>query len=260
MLRNILRLGCLLSLAPALLARPSSAVETLGSQDVLVVEFTLTPPYECGGGVPCTPDVLNFSSGQVLVRQTISERRARLYVDDVLLGSWIGPGSNPTPVFVGPGLDGLWKDAASPYTLSKPTPIDFAPILAGSTNARIELRLGSGRQEYMDGFPRLSVLLRMATGATSTVGIVNGPVVTSVQILPDPERFSVVDSTAADPDAVPGDGLCATALGECTLPAAVEEANAFPSTDTISVPAGTFPGGLTVSGSVSIEGAGKASR
>ncbi len=258
MLRNILRLGCLLSLAPALLARPSSAVETLGSQDVLVVEFTLTPPYECGGGVPCTPDVLNFSSGQVLVRQTISERRARLYVDDVLLGSWIGPGSNPTPVFVGPGLDGLWKDAASPYTLSKPTPIDFAPILAGSTNARIELRLGTGRQEYMDGFPRLSVLLRMATDMDSTVGIVNGPVVTSVQIVPDPERFSVVDSTAADPDDVPGDGVCATALAECTLPAAVEEANAFPGPNTVTVPAGSYPGGLTLSGSVSIEGAGSA--
>jgi CSLREA domain-containing protein len=43
-----------------------------------------------------------------------------------------------------------------------------------------------------------------------------------------------VDSTADDSDASPGDGACVTALGECTLRAAIEEANALLGTDTIA--------------------------
>lgn len=43
----------------------------------------------------------------------------------------------------------------------------------------------------------------------------------------------MVESTADDVDAIPGDGLCATATGECTLRAAVQEANALPGADVI---------------------------
>src|SRR5512139_933240 len=49
-----------------------------------------------------------------------------------------------------------------------------------------------------------------------------------------------VDSTADDVDAAPGDGLCATAGGACTLRAAIQEANAKAGDDTIDVPAGTY--------------------
>jgi CSLREA domain-containing protein len=49
-----------------------------------------------------------------------------------------------------------------------------------------------------------------------------------------------VDSAADAVDALPGDGLCQTAAGACTLRAAVQEANAFPGADTITVPAGVF--------------------
>src|SRR6266700_5285954 len=52
-----------------------------------------------------------------------------------------------------------------------------------------------------------------------------------------------VTSTTDAPDASPGDGICADAAGQCTLRAAVQEADAQPSgsTITILVPAGTFP-------------------
>src|ERR1700682_1707889 len=53
----------------------------------------------------------------------------------------------------------------------------------------------------------------------------------------------------ANTDAVdvnPGDGVCATALGKCTLRAAVQEANATLGADTIVLPAGTFK--LTIVG------------
>ena len=50
-----------------------------------------------------------------------------------------------------------------------------------------------------------------------------------------------VDSTADEDDANPGDGLCATASGACTLRAAVEEANDPAVTpDTIILPAGLY--------------------
>jgi len=49
-----------------------------------------------------------------------------------------------------------------------------------------------------------------------------------------------VDSTADAVDASPGDGACATRAGQCTLRAAVQETNARPGADSISVPAGTY--------------------
>ena len=48
-----------------------------------------------------------------------------------------------------------------------------------------------------------------------------------------------VDSTSDFPDASPGDGVCASAGGPCTLRAAVMEGNALGGTHTINLPAGT---------------------
>lgn len=49
-----------------------------------------------------------------------------------------------------------------------------------------------------------------------------------------------VDSSADSVDAVPGDGVCATGGGVCTLRAAIMEANALAGDDRIDVPAGVF--------------------
>src|SRR6266508_2495296 len=82
----------------------------------------------------------------------------------------------------------------------------------------------------------------------------------------------VVDSNADAEDAQPGDGLCETARGECTLRAAVQETNRLEGTDTISIPAGTFTlsiagtgedvaatGDLDITDSLTISGAGMGS-
>ena len=47
-------------------------------------------------------------------------------------------------------------------------------------------------------------------------------------------------------DANPSDGLCADITGDCTLRAAVQEANALEGADTISIPAGVYT--LTIEG------------
>lgn len=81
-----------------------------------------------------------------------------------------------------------------------------------------------------------------------------------------------VDSTLDAVDATPGDGACRTLDGVCTLRAAVQEANALPGPDTISLPSGVYTlalpgadeeaalsGDLDITDDVTITGAGAAS-
>jgi CSLREA domain-containing protein len=55
-----------------------------------------------------------------------------------------------------------------------------------------------------------------------------------------------VNSTADAVDASPGDGSCNAGGGQCTLRAAIQETNALPGADTITLPAGDYV--LTVAG------------
>ena len=71
-----------------------------------------------------------------------------------------------------------------------------------------------------------------------------------------------VNSTADAHDAMPGDGTCATATGDCTLRAAIEEANALPGPDSVSIPAGTCAlslGRITISDDLTLDGSGATS-
>ena len=80
-----------------------------------------------------------------------------------------------------------------------------------------------------------------------------------------PETLTV-NTTADAHDAHPGDGICADAAGQCTLRAALEEADASPSGSRvrITVPAGTYDlslgsltlGSATVPLSITVAGAG----
>ncbi len=80
-----------------------------------------------------------------------------------------------------------------------------------------------------------------------------------------------VNSTADATDAAPGNGVCATSAGTCTLRAAVQEANAVAGADTITLPAGEFAitipglnqndittGDLDITGDLTINGVGQA--
>lgn len=84
-----------------------------------------------------------------------------------------------------------------------------------------------------------------------------------------PAAGFTVNTTEDAVDAVPMDGLCATASGSCSLRAAIMEANALPGLDTIDVPAGTYlltlagpdeddglTGDLDINDDVTIRGAG----
>src|SRR5437773_2533935 len=78
---------------------------------------------------------------------------------------------------------------------------------------------------------------------------------------PSPTPYGVefsVDSMADEPDANPGDGSCETASAQCTLRAAVGEANALPGPDTVRVPAGTYAAGFDITDNLTISGASAA--
>ena len=70
-----------------------------------------------------------------------------------------------------------------------------------------------------------------------------------------------VNSTAEGHDNNPGNGVCATAGGSCTLRAAIEETNALVGMDTINVPAGTYTvtDRLEIEDSLFLTGAGATS-
>jgi CSLREA domain-containing protein len=84
--------------------------------------------------------------------------------------------------------------------------------------------------------------------------VVGAALFLGVRIPQNPAHASIFTTftvnTAADAiDANPGNGTCATAAGNCTLRAAVQEANATAGEDwqTIDLPAGTYT--LTITGS-----------
>src|SRR5689334_17674897 len=64
---------------------------------------------------------------------------------------------------------------------------------------------------------------------------------------PSPLTFTV-NSTADTPDAHPGDGVCRTAAGVCTLRAAIQESNLAGTKDTISFGIGTSAKTIVLTG------------
>jgi len=111
------------------------------------------------------------------------------------------------------------------------------------------LRRGSARS-LQSGHPPLRPRIVNPVPADAFVAACSRPVAGSV--------FTVNSTTDAD-DANPGDGLCATSAGECTLRAAVTEANALPGQDEVDLPSGTFPlalGQLSISDDLMLRGAG----
>lgn len=112
-------------------------------------------------------------------------------------------------------------------------------------------QIGKVRGVAMDvvGFRR-RVAVASAVVALAVTGVACEPT-------PPPEVTQLtVTSTGGGGDAVPGDGVCETVVGggECTLPAAVDEANALGAA-AIALPAGVYDTpDLSITGDVSITG------
>jgi len=77
-------------------------------------------------------------------------------------------------------------------------------------------------------------------GSTYRARYVPGLLVAAALAAPACAATFVVDSAIDAVDEGPGDGICRTAAGACTLRAAVQEANALAGPDAIEVPAGLY--------------------
>jgi len=67
-----------------------------------------------------------------------------------------------------------------------------------------------------------------------------GAVEVGAPVTPPAGTTFTVDDTGTAPDAHPGDGVCATSTGACTLVAAIQEANASPGPDVVQLAAATY--------------------
>jgi hypothetical protein len=122
-------------------------------------------------------------------------------------------------------------------------------------------RVGLGPRAFRDG---KSLLLMAFALAIAVLAVTAEPAT--------PAATFTVNSTGLKADAIPGNGVCATRDGVCTLRAAIHETNSLAGADTIQLPAGTYPisrpatepndirtGDLDVLGDLTINGAGRTS-
>lgn len=102
----------------------------------------------------------------------------------------------------------------------------------------------------------------LASGCRITAVVLTATVALALAAAPASGASFAVDSVADAHDANPGNGICATAVGQCTIRAAVDENNAGASgQDVVNVPAGDyqyndFNGPIQVGDDVRILGAG----
>ena len=79
----------------------------------------------------------------------------------------------------------------------------------------------------------------MSVVGAGALGVAGGVVVPLAAAPPVAAAELTVDTPDDLADATPGDGICGDgSAGSCSLRAAVDEANAVPGADTITVPAG----------------------
>jgi CSLREA domain-containing protein len=93
---------------------------------------------------------------------------------------------------------------------------------------------------------RVTVITSMVVSGILPIGISiahaepQAKIVSSKTLLLQTNPVIIVNSTADAVDATPGNGVCATNGGVCTLRAAIQEANVRLGADTITLPAGQY--------------------
>src|SRR5215471_6164034 len=95
-------------------------------------------------------------------------------------------------------------------------------------------------KSYAAARPLAGLAMRVnVDGRPGLIMLLDGSVA-PVIAMPLPDPTFTVNTTADTVDANPGDGICADSNGQCSLRAAVMEANATQGNDTIMLPVGTF--------------------
>lgn len=99
------------------------------------------------------------------------------------------------------------------------------------------LILGYTGPEIEEDIEEFSVTISGAALASGSDLTTNSIKIYAVEVFPFTFEVHTTEDTM---DVNPGDGICADALGDCSLRAAIEEANALPGEQSIYVPGGTY--------------------
>ncbi len=129
-------------------------------------------------------------------------------------------------------------------------PFTFSATWSEITVGETTFDASTGTFSYTPAFDASSAYGERVFGARFTVSDAHGrsnSETINIRVIdvsppapPDPGATFVVNSTADAGDANRGDGVCAAVTGACTLRAAIQEANARPGGNTITLPAGTY--------------------
>ena len=149
----------------------------------------------------------------------------------------VAPTSSPTPS-TGTGATPIATTGAG--LTSSPTPSTGTGATSIATATSIPAT-GAAPTATATSIPTTT-----PSGATPT----STPVPTATPTpMPAPDVTFTVDTTIDAVDANPGDGVCADSAGNCTLRAAIMEANAVPGAAAITLPGGTYTLSIPLVGS-----------
>ena len=197
-------------------------------------------PWRRGAGSPPKTESSTWRScrstaGSTIRRSQSKRRRSLLFVSRSIAGpsarvasAVLRGGRGGRPLVIDPDAGRLLVYATDPATTTGLTLVRELPIVAGPS-AVVPLRRDRA------GLDRIAVL----DGARGDLATPDEPLSTLV-----------VSSTGDTADATPGDGVCNDGTGNCTLRAAIQEANALAGADSITFALGA--GSPTISSATAL--------
>ncbi|MEW5985446.1 MAG: choice-of-anchor Q domain-containing protein, partial [Chloroflexota bacterium] len=205
--------------------------------------LTVNAPDPTPGMYPMIVDGTSFGSllGGYVTTQTITHTTSitlNVYSDAPGTVTLTTPADGATGVPLRPAFAWQANQEASAYDLEIALDEDFTNVVYRATTSTPNHTSATMLTPATTYYWRVRPQNACGDGSFSTVY--------SFTTLTPATQF-LVNSTVDVVDAAPGDGLCATAGGVCTLRAAVQETNALPGANTISLPRGTYQ--LTIRGS-----------
>jgi hypothetical protein len=150
----------------------------LHAGEVLRVTFTTSPNPNP------VPDVLTLGLGVVNVLQPHTARTGALYDGNTLLGvgSTTSFGGNTGQLSLNPARS--WKSPTSVWNFDFPAVADFTTIANGTIQGRIDFSIATGAMDI--NLQNVNLGMGRATAPNIFTNTNPQPVITSVQIIPEP--------------------------------------------------------------------------
>ena len=159
----------------------------LSAGQVLQVFFTVAPAAP-------TPDVLTLNLGLVNVLAAHTSRTGALFDGNTLLGtgSTNSFGGHVGPLGLSPARS--WRQATSLWNFDNPAVANFVPIQNGTNAGRIDFTIQTGAMDI--SLNNISLGMGQAIAENIFINSVPQPVITAVQIVPEPAGLALLAAGA----------------------------------------------------------------